>query len=109
MGTVISDLIACGFEELPLTGRQVLHLAGEHLVASAELGKPPQPNLLVAHVLHVLVVELGHDGRVGPLEPLACDQQTILAKTVFEQIRTARAGRLSELLQEAGRRVAPVR
>ena len=47
--------------------------------------------------------------RVGPLEPLACDQPAILADAVLEQIRPARAGCLAELMQEAGRCVAPAR
>ena len=53
-------------EEPPLVGRQVVHLAREQLVASAELGDPRQPDLLEAHVLHDWIGELGSDRLPQP-------------------------------------------
>ena len=96
-------------EERTLVGGHVPDPARKDLVPGAELGQASQPDLFEAHVLHDGVVELRRDARRGPLEPLACDPPAVCANAVLEQIGAACSGSLAELLQEAGRRIAPAR
>jgi hypothetical protein len=86
-------------EEGSLARGQFADVAGEDLVARAELREAPDADLLEAHVLQHRVLELWRDAGSHPFEPLACDPTPVGADVALEEIRTARSSGLAELAQ----------
>ena len=99
---------ALRLEDRALALREVADVAGEDLVPERDRLEPGEPDLLVAHVLRPLVLELRRDPVRDPLEALAREELAVGALVVLEQVRAARAGGDAEALEQPVRTVAPV-
>ena len=108
-GTVMNDWISCAAKSSRAGAVRSLTLAAKISFRADRLCEVGEADLVEAHVLHDVVLELRRDAGRHPLEPLRARQTAVRADAGLEQVGPAGVGRPAELAEQHRCGSAPVR